>query len=80
MKIFLVLLPIVLLLTNSTSSTFIKDFSVETKATCEKVEKPDCYYICYDEVVLYVDGEEASSKKLNGYVCHDENWEDPRIK
>ncbi len=69
-----------LLIGNQTERAGIIDFSVETKAVCEELKQPDCYYRCHDEVFLIVGGKETSLQKSNEYVCHEEGWVDPRIK
>ena len=58
----------------------ITDFYTETRAVCEELEEPDCYYKCHDEVFLVVAERETSIHKSNEYVCHEEGWVDPRIK
>jgi hypothetical protein len=63
-----------------TGYTSFLNFSTETKAECKELRNPYCYYICYDKIVLYRDGKEIISAALPGYACHDENWEDPRLK
>jgi hypothetical protein len=69
-----------LLTTNRTARAGITDFSVETRAVCEELKEPDCYYKCHDEVFLTVAGRGISIQKNNEYVCHEESWVDPRIK
>jgi hypothetical protein len=53
-------------------------FSVETRAVCEELKEPDCYYRCHDEVFLIMGGREISIYKSDEYVCHEEGWVDPR--
>ncbi len=65
---------------NRTERAGITDFSIETRAVCEELKEPDCYYRCHDEVFLVVGGKENSLHKSNEYVCHKEGWTDPRIK
>ena len=65
---------------NRTERAGLTDFSVETRAVCEELKEPDCYYRCHDEVFLIVAGKETSLHKSNEYVCHEEGWTDPRIK
>jgi len=80
--IFSILLGYVLsqLTLNRTERTGITDFSIETKAVCEELKEPDCYYRCHDEIFLIVAGRENSIHKSNEYVCHEEGWTDPRIE
>ncbi len=80
MQIFIVLFSIIILLTNSTSSVkHVNNFSTETRAVCEEIENPYCHYICYDEIFLHANGKEISLEKIEGYVCQNEDWIDPRI-
>lgn len=65
---------------NRTERAGITDFYTETRAVCEDLKEPDCYYRCHDEVFLVVGGKETSLHKSNEYVCHEEGWVDPRIK
>lgn len=53
-------------------------FSVETKAVCEELKERACYYRCHDETFLIIGGKESSISKSNEFVCHDEDWVDPR--
>jgi hypothetical protein len=55
-------------------------FSVETRAVCEELKEPDCYYRCHDEVFLIIREKETSIYKSDEYVCHEEGWVDPRVK
>jgi len=55
-------------------------FSTETRAVCEELKQPDCYYRCHDELFLILNGKEISLYKYDEYVCHEEGWVDPRIK
>ena len=68
------------LTTNMTERAGIADVFTETKAVCEELKDPDCYYRCHDEVFLITGGKETSIYKSNEFVCHDEGWTDPRIK
>jgi len=65
---------------NRTERAGITDISIETKAVCEELKEPDCYYKCHDEVFLVFGGRETSLHKSDEYVCHEEGWVDPRIK
>ena len=80
--VFSILLGYVLSQTrgNRTERAGITDFSIETRAVCEELKEPDCYYRCHDEVLLIVAGKETSLHKSNEYICHEEDWIDPRIK
>jgi len=69
-----------LLTGNRTERAGITDFYTETRAVCEELKEPDCYYRCHDEVFLVVGGRETSIYKSNEYVCHEESWTDPRGK
>ena len=55
-------------------------FSTETRAVCEELKEPNCYYRCHDEVFLVISGREINVYKSNEYVCHEKGWVDPRIK
>lgn len=55
-------------------------FSTETRAVCEELKEPNCYYRCHDEVFLVIGGKEISIQKSNEYVCHEKGWVDPRLK
>ena len=55
-------------------------FSTETRAVCEEVKEPNCYYRCHDEVFLIIGGKEISIQKSNEYVCHEKGWVDPRLR
>lgn len=65
---------------NRTERTGITDFSIETRAVCEELKEPYCYYRCHDEVFMIIGGKETSIHKANEYICHEEGWTDPRIK
>jgi hypothetical protein len=65
---------------NRTERAGIIDLSIETKAVCEELKEPDCYYKCHDEVFLVFGDKETSLHKSDEYVCHEEGWVDPRIK
>ena len=69
-----------LLTANRTERAGITDFYTETRAVCEELKEPDCYYRCHDEVFLVVAGRETSIFKNNEYICHEEGWTDPRVK
>ena len=58
----------------------ITDFSVETRAVCEELRQPNCYFKCHDEIFLKLSGREISLYKSSDYVCHEEGWVDPRVK
>ena len=80
--VFSILLGYVLseLTGNRTERAGLTDFFIETRAVCEELKEPDCYYRCHDEIFLVVGGKETSLHKSNEYICHEEGWVDPRIK
>ena len=53
-------------------------FSTETRAVCEEIKLPDCYYRCHDELFLILGRKEISIQKSKEYVCHEKDWKDPR--
>jgi hypothetical protein len=87
--IFLLLLVILSILLGFLISTQISTFSrgkieraaffsTETRAVCEELKDPSCYYKCHDELFLILSGKEISLYKSDEYVCHGEDWVDPR--
>jgi hypothetical protein len=64
--------------TNRPEQTAVADFSIETKAICEELKEPDCYFKCHDEVFLKIGNSETSLYKMKEYVCHRQDWIDPR--
>ena len=68
------------LTTNTTERAGIVDIFTETKAVCEELKDPDCYYRCHDEVFLIVGGKKTSISKSDEHVCHEEGWIDPRVR
>ena len=58
----------------------VANFSVETRAVCEELREPDCYYRCHDVVFLMISGKEIRVYESNEYVCHEEGWIGPRLK
>lgn len=65
---------------NRTQRAALTDFSIETRAVCEELKEPDCYYKCHDEIFMIFGGRETSLHKSNEYICHEEGWVDPRLK
>lgn len=62
-----------------TGYTSLLNFSTETKAECEELGSPYCHYICHDNIILHLEGNNTISNELPGYACHDEAWKDPRL-
>lgn len=63
----------------NTEGLAVTDFSIETKAVCEEINKTNCYYRCHDEIFLNIGRKETSVYKHKDYVCHDKGWVDPRV-
>jgi len=64
--------------TNRPEAAAVADFSIETRAICEELKEPGCYFKCHDEVFLKVGNTETSLYKMKEYVCHGQDWIDPR--